>query len=216
MLSATVTALANPHVGISSTFVEKSSAHNLPVISVLNGVDGQNAEVVYTPTGSFYTDNNGNWTEQGNDGKTFNFRETGRDASSVYLRDDSRGVNLQLNLKQRQIYYSDDRGQSFALYRITDAQARSFGNNNGQIGNAYSASVVEYTCNEGIPLIIEYENIGNDSWATWDHDGFQGNKLPSVISGSGVKYSDGRNTVWSKGDNVYINLDGIEDSCSSY
>jgi membrane-bound inhibitor of C-type lysozyme len=74
--------------------------------------------------------------------------------------------------------------------------------------------VVEYTCNEGIPLVIVYENEGNNSWASWTHDGFSGpGRLPNVVSGSGVKYSDGRYTVWQSRNSVYLNLDGIEDNC---
>lgn len=195
------------------------AAANGSVIQVLNGVNGRNAEAVYTSTGSFYTDWNGNWTEQGNDGAVFHFRETGRDDWSVYLRDDSRGVNLQLDLHTKEVKYSDDNGQSFVLYQITGAQARSFGNDNnnnnqGQIGNAASSTVVEYSCNEGIPLVVVYENIGNDSWATWTHDGFKGTRMPQVVSGSGSQYSDGRNTLHSKGREVYLNLDGIEDYCT--
>jgi putative lipoprotein len=34
--------------------------------------------------------------------------------------------------------------------------------------------------------------------------------LPAVPSASGAKYSDGRDTFWSKGDEATLTLDGVE------
>lgn len=182
---------------------------SLPVINA--NTDGWGVSEVITPAQRFVHTGGGNWQELGNDGARFNFIEVQRDEWSVYLRDDSRGVNLQLDLHRKQVLYSDDGGRSFPLVDIVAANGLP---RQGQIGQAASISIVEYTCNEGIPLIVEYEDLGNESWATWTHDGFRGNKLPLVVSGSGTKYSDGLNTVWEKGGQVYLNLNGIEDSCS--
>jgi hypothetical protein len=58
------------------------------------------------------------WVEQGN-GRTFKFKEIKHDDWSVYLRDDSRGVNIQLDLYTKQVKYSDDKGAAFVLHKIT-------------------------------------------------------------------------------------------------
>lgn len=183
------------------------------------GVNGRTVQFVATPEGRFFNDGGGNWRELGNNGASFNFRETQRDDWSVYLRDDSRGVNLQLDLHRKEVIYSDDGGRKFVLYQIIDAHNQASTQSNdggGQVGNAYSSTVVEYTCNEGIPLTLVFESEGEENWVSWTHDGFKGpGRLPNVISGSGSKYSDGRYTVWEHGGNeVYLNLDGIEDRCT--
>ena len=64
-------------------------------------------------------DNDGNsWVEEAN-GRSFRFREVNRDDWSVYLRDDSRGVNIQLDLYAKQVKYSDDKGAAFVMAKIT-------------------------------------------------------------------------------------------------
>lgn len=73
------------------------------------------------------------WTE--NNG-AFNFTEVSRDASSVVLLDESRGVRLQLNIVQKQIFYSDGGNKNFVpLYAITSVSAQAVGGNPGA-GNA--------------------------------------------------------------------------------
>lgn len=64
-------------------------------------------------------DNDGNsWVEEAN-GRSFRFKEVNRDDWSVYLRDDSRGVNIQLNLYTKEVKYSDDKGAAFVMAKIT-------------------------------------------------------------------------------------------------
>lgn len=71
------------------------------------------------PGGSF-TKNGDHWTEraEGSQKPRFRFRETGRDDWSVYLRDDSRGVDLQIDLHTGNIYYTDPSTPRTVLYRI--------------------------------------------------------------------------------------------------
>ncbi len=64
------------------------------------------------------------WVETGADGGTrFHFREKGRDDWSVYLRDDSRGVGIQLDLHTHKVMYRDS-GPWRHLYNISDSWAR--------------------------------------------------------------------------------------------
>ena len=83
-----------------------------PVPSVATlGVTG-----VDYPNGQFRLTGQNMWTE--NEG-AFNFTEVSRDATSVFLQDESRGVRLQLDLKQKQIIYSDANTKPTLLYAIS-------------------------------------------------------------------------------------------------
>jgi hypothetical protein len=69
----------------------------------------------------FVEDAYGKWSEQdANNGVIAQFQEVKRDDNSVYLRDESRGVTLQLNVKNKKVTYSDDIGKSFILCDIID------------------------------------------------------------------------------------------------
>ena len=61
----------------------------------------------------------GVWLESHPDGITHYFREEDRDEWSVYLRDDARGVTLQLDINMMEVLYSDDNdGTRRKLYDI--------------------------------------------------------------------------------------------------
>jgi hypothetical protein len=82
-------------------------------------VDSSNVKVVTHSQGSFKDLGNGYWGETDLQNKAlFNFKENARDESSVYLRDQSRDVNIQLDLSRKMIVYSD-RSNKFDLYKIT-------------------------------------------------------------------------------------------------
>ena len=72
------------------------------------------------PGGSF-AQSGKEWVERarGSQQPRFRFRETARDDWSVYLRDESRGVDLQLDLHTGNIYFSDAQTPRQVLYRIT-------------------------------------------------------------------------------------------------
>lgn len=199
-----------------STAQAGNSFFDAPVIQIAStqGINGYNVDQVNFDGGSFIVASSGVWIEQDQAGYArFEFVETNRDEWSVYLRDNGRGVNIQLDLHRKAIVYSDDNGQKYDLYQVRQVYAAQ-GLNAPNIGNAASSFTQTYSCNEGIPLVLHIENIGADSFVTWQHDGFQGNRLAEVVSGSGSKYSDGRNTIWMKGNEASVNLDGIEDYCT--
>lgn len=74
-----------------------------------------------TTLGNFNQTASQNWTETNTDGEHF-FTEVARDEWSVYIRDNSRGINIQLDLHTAKVMYSDDDGNAFELYQIVDAQ----------------------------------------------------------------------------------------------
>jgi hypothetical protein len=62
----------------------------------------------------------GTWAERtpGSGENRFTFNEVARDDWSVYLRDDSRNVSIQLDLFQRKVYYTEGNGPRQELYAI--------------------------------------------------------------------------------------------------
>ncbi len=62
-----------------------------------------------------------NWVEIVSESDQKNFVLANREEWSVYLRDDSRGVSLHLNLYDLTVTYNDANGQHFKLYDIQNA-----------------------------------------------------------------------------------------------
>ena len=86
-------------------------------------VDGRNVTSVQVTTGRFTMTGPQRWLERRANGKTFNFVEVRRDQWSVYLLDSSRGVNLKIDLRNKQIFYSDTTSPRRPLYPIVGATA---------------------------------------------------------------------------------------------
>jgi hypothetical protein len=91
-------------------------------------VNGRNvASVVYSaggePVGIFRQETQGAWAEYTNQqGKAFSFVERGRDDWSVYLYDQSRNVNIQLDLHRKMVRYGQGNGAMSDLYRIVQSE----------------------------------------------------------------------------------------------
>ena len=195
--------------------IPNTRSGDLPVILVAGKVNGRNVVEVRTPTGRFKMKRGGAWVERGNDGAKFNFQETHRDDWSVYLVDNSRNMRLQIDIHRKLILFAVGNGPMQPLYNINRAIAGNMGGGGGggQIGQAASSSVVHYSCNEGIPLVVRYENIGNRSRAFFSHDGLPEMRLDQIRSGSGAAYSNGRYTLQTKGRQAVLSWDGITDVC---
>lgn len=206
--SATPTASV-PHVASGQT---SRIPPVIRVLSLVQGTNGFNVVEVFHPGGRFFASGGGRWTERGNNGAQFNFIETGRDEWSVYLNDPGRNMQIQIDLHRGLILWSQNNGPKSPLYNITDASGGS-NSGGGQIGEAISQEVVQYDCNEGIPMQVVYTNQGNRSTANVIHDGFQLGDLNQIPSGSGVAYSNGRYTLFSKGREAILQWDGITDVC---
>ncbi|MGH1406364.1 MAG: MliC family protein [Rhodomicrobiaceae bacterium] len=78
-----------------------------------------------------------------------------------------------------------------------------------------SAATVEYTCNEGIPLIVEYLEENDVSIAKISHDSSPKITLVSVRAGSGSKYSNGNWVLHVKGKTALVGTQGeFDDQCT--
>ncbi|MGB0929350.1 MAG: DUF7452 domain-containing protein [Chitinophagales bacterium] len=75
-------------------------------------------------------------------GNNYEFREMNRDEWSVYLKDESRGVSIQLDLHTKKVMYSDPRSpQKRPLYDILKSSAKV---------NGWLAQEVTYSGNKGV------------------------------------------------------------------
>jgi PASTA domain-containing protein len=101
------------------TKIEKNSKVQI-VVEVVNGF---NVVRVKGSGGQLFVQVDGRvWHELRADGrKAFDFRETRRDEWSVYLVDNSRGVNIQIDLHRKEIIYSDSRGKKFVLAKVLES-----------------------------------------------------------------------------------------------
>lgn len=70
---------------------------------------------------------------------------------------------------------------------------------------------VEYSCNEGIPLIVEFINTNSTSIAIISHDSSPRIALDNVRSGSGARYTDGNWVLHVKGDTALVGTQGQTD-----
>lgn len=78
-----------------------------------------------------------------------------------------------------------------------------------------SAKTVEYTCNEGIPLIVDYLEQNNVSIAKISHDSSPKITLVNVRSGSGSRYSNGDWVLHVKGKTALVGTQGqTDDKCT--
>lgn len=85
------------------------------------------SEVVFSgggaPLGGYRSVGGGQWVELGAAGNvTFHFVETARDDWSVYLLDQSRAVEIQLDLHTKMVMYNQVGQARQPLYHITDAR----------------------------------------------------------------------------------------------
>ena len=197
-------ALAMPAAPLGSAAAETGLVHQV----AFNGVNGRNVTEVSYPGGSISLRGN-RWTERNADG-SHTFAETGRDDWSVYLLDRSRGVRLQLDLHRKLVLYADGNAPMQPLYQIVDARRGKSGNSGKQRSKQ---TVLNFTCNEGIPLTVRIENRGNNSTAFASHDSFPEVRLKQRRSGSGTRYSNGRYTLSMKGRSAIFEWDGIQDHC---
>lgn len=83
-----------------------------------------------------------------------------------------------------------------------------------EAANAKAYKKLEYTCNEGIPLIVEFINTKKSNIAIISHDSFPPIPLDSVVSGSDAKYSNGNWVLHVKGNTALVGTHGkTDDTC---
>ncbi|MFK7934291.1 MAG: hypothetical protein AB8G22_12335 [Saprospiraceae bacterium] len=136
-----------------SLFVTTAFAGNAPV-------NGRNANTVEFASngqtiGAFIQTAAKEWKEDKFSGNDFNFTEVMRDEWSVYLRDASRGVNIQLDLHTKKVMYSDDQGNAFPLYTVTRALNKV---------NGYLTCNVTFSAMAGGKKLGTFAQVGAKQW----------------------------------------------------
>ncbi|MEO0546574.1 MAG: hypothetical protein AAF035_06470 [Pseudomonadota bacterium] len=190
-------------------------------VPVDNRTSAKDLQAVYLHDGSLEATGNGNWIGRSQNGTIVaHFVRVQLEANWLQLLNRQKGVYINIDLNSRTVSAIGSQGQNLGTHAVQSLamkQKPTYGQGNnqggGQIGQAYSTSIVNYSCNEGIPLVVRYENIGNQSYAYVSHDSLPEIKMSSVRSGSGSQYVSGANSIHSKGNFVYANFNGIEDHC---
>lgn len=166
-------------------------------------VNGRNVKLVYFAQGKFVANGGNSWTEMGNNGGRFNFKETHRDDWSVYLVDSSRNVTLQLDLHTKMIYYSDPNTPRRPQYAITNVSApqATVPNSSGGI-NGRNVSKVWYPGgnfkHKGSGRWVEKNDNGKynfqethrDDWSVYLVDNSRGVNIQMDLHTKEIYYSD--------------------------
>jgi membrane-bound inhibitor of C-type lysozyme len=71
---------------------------------------------------------------------------------------------------------------------------------------ATAPRLLVYQCSGGQGFVVEVDEKGDSALLKMDG---QSVKLPQVPSGSGAKYNDGKTTLWTKGDEAFVEVDGV-------
>ncbi len=146
---------------------------------------------------------NKQWVEEGKRQGVvlFKYRETHRDAWSVYLTDNSRGVKIQLDLHTKKVMYSDKRNPTKRfLYTITESytgingwtvKRAVFGNSSGFKLGAYVQKSkflwVEKT--KSGKIAFKFKEVGRDEWSVYLKDDSRGVKIQLDLHTKKVMYS---------------------------
>ncbi|MBX9456226.1 MAG: MliC family protein [Rhizobium sp.] len=167
---------------------------------------------VVFPRGEFRKVGPRKWVESGKRAK-FQFRETGDDGRMITLFDRSRNIFVYLNLRREMILWAPDGEEPRDLYPIIDV-IRDAPDDGDDFGEEQDApKVARYKCEEGIPMNVRFENRGERSLAFVSIDGSPEMRLKQVPAASGAKYSNGEYTVWTKGRNAVLEINGDSDIC---
>jgi membrane-bound inhibitor of C-type lysozyme len=166
------------------------------------------------PGGQFRKVGPRRWVE-GRRNSGFQFREIGDDGRTITLLDRSRGVYIYLNLRREKIMYAEDGGEPRELYPITgiikavpDTDVEEMPDDIPEI-----PKMARYKCEEGVPMVVRFEIRGERSLAFVSIDGSPERRLRQIPAASGAKYSDGEYTVWTKGRNATLEINGDIDIC---
>lgn len=147
-------------------------------------------------TGSYVQTGPKAWAERDPKGKvSFTFVEKQRDAKSVTLSDDSRGVAVRLDLGARKVYYRDGAaGQEQELYAVVNSSAKF---------NAYMTGFV--TAGEGGSAIAAtYRQTAGTTWQELGSDGSVQFKFQEVKRDEGSVYLEDR----SRGVGIRLDVRG--------
>jgi len=175
---------------------------NPPSIALI-GINMAEVGLDNEKTGTYRQMSATEWKEIGEDGAEFNFVEVARDEWSVYLRDESRGVNIQLDLNRMKVVYSDDAGNAFDLYDIYSSNDKvngylsttiTFQTADGFIGNYtnYDLESKAWTETSNNPdgNNFEFTEVARDEWSVYLRDDSRGVNIQLDMHRAMVVYSD--------------------------
>jgi len=207
----------NPYPTIFRVCNGPALQSNAPVASQLPAsaaVNGFTVGAVLHRGGSFNAVGNGQWQETDAKGRvSFHFQEESRDEWSVYLFDASRNVSLQLDLHRDQVLYGVGVESKQVLYQITGSFSQAGpAQTGGELPQPANSTTVRYTCAEGLPLTVTFFNSGNGH-AIFSIDGSPEERLEQVPSGSGSQYTNGRFTLFAKGNSATLQHPSGVDNC---
>ncbi len=147
------------------------------------------------------------WAEEGTkQGVTrYKFTETHRDDWSVYLTDNSRGVNIQLDLHTKKVMYSDKKNPTRRpLYNITQQYTGAngwtvclaeFGHASGKaLGSFVQKNATDWVeQNAAGKASFKFKEEGRDEWSVYLKDASRGVKIQLDLHTKKVMYSDRNN-----------------------
>ncbi len=175
---------------INATFANTTKGTNAKVVDY-----GRNSQKL----GFFTQIATNKWMEKGEN--TYYFNETHRDEWSVYLKDNSRGVNIQLDLHTKKVMYSDSNSPRRELYDVMHASAKvggylakvvSFeggGKHLGYFKNTNGKSWVE-TGTSINDTRFNFTEVGRDEWSVYLKDASRGVNIQLDLHTMKVMYSD--------------------------
>ena len=210
ILALATIATASSSANALNRFTGTTSQANPHLVQIRSQITTSNISTAYFPGGKFVRVNGNTWMEQGDNGSIFNFVQMSADANFVYLNDASRNVQIAIGINTRKIHYAERGGQFRDLYVIT---AMDTGRSGVVSQNPPRVTISQYSCNEGIPLIVRFEEINGQFTAYASHDSLPEVRLPQAVSGSGNLFESGGYQLHTKGRQAYLNFNGIEDSC---
>lgn len=167
--------------------------------------------VVY-PKGEFRKVGPRRWMETGKRAQ-FQFREVGDDGRMITLFDRSRNIFVYLNLRREMILWAPDGEEPRDLYPIIGVIKDAPKDEDDFGDEPDMPKVARYACEEGVPMDVRFENRGERSMAFVSIDGAPEIRLKQVPAASGAKYSNGEYTVWTKGRNAVLEINGDSDIC---
>jgi len=168
--------------------------------------NGRNVHLVNYVTsrgqaGCFFQEGRFEWRQDMSTGNKAHYREVNRDEWSVYLRDESRGMEVQLDLYTRKVMTTSSLRSRMVMGEIQDASSKS----NGRIArtvsftDSYSNMAGRFT-EAGNGVWIEYSprgerrlrERGRDDWSVYLMDESRGTELQLDLHTRTVYVSNGR------------------------
>jgi hypothetical protein len=152
--------------------------------------------------GSFVQIGPKTWAER-SPGQTlanFSFNETGRDEWSVYLRDPSRNVSLQLDLWTNRVYYTDSNTPRREQYHVLGASDTMTGwlvsvvdfaaAGASKLGSFVSVGAKQWNEVQGSRTVATFSETHRDDWSVYMFDGSRSVSIQLDLWTRRVYYTD--------------------------